>query len=267
MPSQPPFRPEHLAGPPMEGPAFVDFLKAEKQRKYPEPPAFYQALYDGQVEREDLQLWVKDLYHYWDYGVVYSTGAIFIKNNDPETRQQILRRMVDIEGEAVVNDMTGWTTPSWEELWLQFGEAIGVSRQEVQEWRPFTRTHFSISTLCTYSRYWDWSWLDGIGTLYAFDLHTRECMSRAEEALRVKCGVPEEGLKFFRTILEDVDTQIPWEERALAYWCCTTERQLSAARAFRERLGIENQLLVAIEQARTQATLPFQVPRKVAANA
>ena len=28
-------------------------------------------------------------------------------------------------------------------------------------------------------------------------------------------------------------THLPWEEEALAYWACTTERQLTAARAFR----------------------------------
>ena len=249
----------------MEGKAFIDFLKSEKQRKYPEPPPFYQALVDGKLEREDLQLWVKDLYLYWDYGVVYSTGALFVKNNDADTRQKILRRMVDIEGEDLFNDMTGLTTPSWEELWLQLGVGVGVSREVVQGWQTFTRTYFSVSTLCSFARYWEWTWLDGIASLYASDIFGQENLSRVYEALRNQYGVADEALQFFRTYLDDVQTQIPWEEEALAYWCCTTERQLTAARAFRERLDIENQMLVGVEQARTQERLPFQVPRKVPA--
>ena len=61
-------------------------------------------------------------------------------------------------------------------------------------------------------------------------------------------------------LLGDVDSHIPWEEEGLAYWACTTERQLTAARAFRERLDIEHQLLVALEEARKGERMPYQVP-------
>jgi hypothetical protein len=51
-----------------------------------------------------------------------------------------------------------------------------------------------------------------------------------------------------------------WEEQALAYWCCTRERQLTAAKAFRKRLDIENQLLVSVHRAATTERMPLQVP-------
>ena len=73
-------------------------------------------------------------------------------------------------------------------------------------------------------------------------------------------GVAPDALEFFDVLLSDLATHLPWEEEALAYWACTTERQLTAARAFRERLDIEYQLLVALNEARTAERLPFQVP-------
>jgi hypothetical protein len=80
------------------------------------------------------------------------------------------------------------------------------------------------------------------------------------KALKETYGVADDALEFFRVLLEDVESHITWEEEGLAYWACTTERQLTAARAFRERLDIEDQLLVAVETARTAERLPFQTP-------
>lgn len=260
MGAQIPFGPDDLKAPPMEGPAFLDFLERERKRKYPAPPPFYEALFGGQLSRDDLRLWVKDLYAYWDHGVVYSTGAIFVKTNDEPTRTHILRRMVDIEGEDVVGDLSGSSTPAWEELWIRLGDGLGLSREEITSWKPISRTHFAISTLCTYARYWDWSWLDGIASFYASDLHGQEFLARAYENLRGRYQVPGQSLEFFRVYLEDLETQIPWEQEALSYWCCTTERQLTAARAFRERLDIEYQLLFGVEKARTDGRIEFQVP-------
>jgi pyrroloquinoline quinone (PQQ) biosynthesis protein C len=244
----------------MDGGAFLQFLRQERSKKYPAAPPFYQALCDGKLGPDDLRLWVKDLYSYWDHGAVYSTGAIFVKTNDEPTRTHMLRRMVDIEGEDVVGDLSGSATPAWEELWLQLGEGLGLERDQVTSWKPMTRTHFAISTLCSYSRYWDWSWLDGVATFYAADLHGKEYLGNAYEALKRYHGLPEQSLEFFRVYLDDLATQLPWEEEALSYWCCTTERQLTAARAFRERLDIEHELLYAVDKARTDGRIEFQVP-------
>jgi pyrroloquinoline-quinone synthase len=258
--SQTPFRPEDLKAPPIQGDAFVRSLQDEYRRKMPAPPPFLQALYDGKLSRDDLKLWVKDLYAYWDDGIVYSTGAIYIKTNDEPLRTHMLRRMVDIDGEVVANDLTGWTTPAYEELWLRFGEALGLMRDEITSFATFSRTYFCIRTLRTYSRYWDWTWLDGVAVFYAADLYWREHFARTRDALRDRYRIEEKALAFFDVLLGDVDSHIPWEEEALAYWACTTERQLTAARSFRERLDIESQLLVAVEEARTGAKMPFQVP-------
>jgi pyrroloquinoline quinone (PQQ) biosynthesis protein C len=260
MGAQPPFGPDDLKAPPLEGQAFLQFLQQARAERYPEPPPFYQELYAGRLNVDELKLWVKDLYCYWSHGVVYSTGAIFVKTNDEPTRTHILRRMVDIEGEEIAADLSGASTPAWEELWLRFGEGLGLTRDEITSWRPITRTYFAVTTLCTYARYWDWSWLDGIAGFYASDLFGADYLRRAYETLRSRYQIPDQHLEFFRVYLGDVASHLPWEEAALAYWACTTERQLTAGRAFVERLDIEYQLLYGVEKVRQDGFIEFQVP-------
>ncbi len=258
--SEPPFGPEELNEPALAGEQFVKFLQQEKTRKYPDPPPFYQMLCDGKLNRDQLSLWIKDLYRYWDHGLVFSTGAIFVKTNDEAVRTNILKKMVDIEGKDVVNDLTGATTPAYEELWLRLGAGFGVARDEIVSWKSFTRTHYSIATLCMLSRWWEWSWLDGIASFYASDLHHQEQLQKVYQACKSLYKMTDPGLEFFRAYLEDVPGHIKWQEQALAYWCCTRERQLTAAKAFRKRLDIENQLLVAVHKAATSEKMPLQVP-------
>ena len=258
--SELPYGPEDLKEPALSGDAFMRFLHDEKAKKYPDPPPLVKGIHDGEYSKEHLKLWVKDMYLYWDHAMVYSTGAIFVKTNDEEVRTQILRKLVDVEGKEVVNDLTGWTTPAYEELWLRFGEGLGITRKEIQSWKSYTRTHYAMTALCMLSRWWEWTWLDGIASLYAGDLHGRDTLGGVGEAMKMHYDVPDKSLEFFRVYREDVASHIPWEEKALAHWCCTRERQLTAARAFRKRLDIENQLLVAPHRAATSERIPLQVP-------
>ncbi len=257
---EPPYGPEDLKEPPLDGQAFINFLEMERARKYPEPPPFYQSLYAGKLRTEDLQLWVKDMYSYWDHALVYSTGAILIKSNDEATRTHILKKLVYLEGKDVVKDLTGWTTPAYEELWIRFGQGLGLTKGDIQSWKPFTRSYYAQSTLCMLSRWWEWSWLDGVASMLAGDLHHQEYLGRAQEALQKHYNVPEKSLEFFRVFAEDVKEHIPWERETLSYWACTKERQLTAAKAFRYRLDIENQLLLRVHTAAESGSLPLQVP-------
>lgn len=256
----PPYGPEDLEAPRLPGPQFIELLHQQRREKYPEPPPFYQALFNGTLKRQDLELWVKNLYYYWDYGSWYSTGAIFAKTDEENVRCDVLKKLVNVEGKNVVNDLNGWTTPSYEELWLRFGEGLGLARDEITSWKMFTRSYFATTTLCVYARWWTWSWLDGIASFYAADLLGKEVMSAAHEALKKHYDIPDEHLDFFTNYVQDVTNDIPWEEEALAYWACTTERQLTAARAFRTRLDIEYQLVLPLLVVATGERMPFQVP-------
>jgi len=84
--SELPYGPEDLKEPALSGDAFIRFLHDEKAKKYPDPPPLYQSIQDGKYSKEHLKLWVKDMYRYWDYAMVYSTGAIYVKTNGKACR-------------------------------------------------------------------------------------------------------------------------------------------------------------------------------------
>lgn len=260
MLNHPPYGPEDLKEAPLPGPEFIKLLQKQRVEKYADPPPFYQALYDGTLKRESLELWVKNLYYYWDYGQQFSTGAIYIKTNEEATRTKMLRKLVKIEGKEIVNDLVGWTTPAWEELWVRFGEGLGMKREDITGWKTFTRSYFAVCTLALCSRWWEWSWLDGVANFYAGDTLGKDLMSKAHAALKRHYGVADEHLEFFTNYLSDVEEDIPWEEECLSQWACTIERQLTAARAFRYRLDIEYQLVQPLHTAATSEQLPLQVP-------
>ena len=109
------------------------------------------------------------------------------------------------------------------------------------------------------SRSWEWSWLDGIASFYAGDLFGRDYLGLARDALKRHYGLADDALEFFHAYVEDVSGDLQWEEEALAYWCCTQERQLTAARALRTRLDIEYQLVHPLHAA-TSGAAPLQVP-------
>lgn len=256
---QPPFGKAELSKPPLEGEAYVQLLRDQRAKKCPEPPPLYRDLFAGSLSREHLLMWIKDMYPYWD-NLYYIVGCIFVKTNQESVRTNMLRRLVDVEGKVIGGHLSGKTTPAYEELWLRFGEEAGLTRDNILSWHTFTRTHFTLDALNTYSRFWEWSWLDGIASFYAADLHWTDYLGRTYEALRQHYRIPVEALEFFPVFLEDVASHISWEEDALKEWACTTERQLTAARAFRERLDMEDQLVVGVDQARSQSRLPHQVP-------
>ena len=262
MAQQPPLTPEELQAPPLAGEAFIRSLRDQRAEKYPELPAIYRAMADGSLERDFLDAWITDLYAYWD-GLYRAVGGAFVKINIEDVRSRVLVKLVNIEGKELAEPWNGQTSPAYEELWLRFAEGAGVPRAEVLAWKPFSRTHFAITTLALYSKGYEWTWLDCLASTYAGDLHQLDCMRAAHEALIGHYQVPEPALEFFPVFLADTENDLKWLEADLSYLCCTTERQHTAARAFRERLDIENQVVTAVWLAREAEKAGKELPARV----
>jgi len=259
---QSPLTPEELQQPPLPGEAYIASLHAQRAAKYAELPPIYRAMADGSLERDYLDAWIKDLYAYWD-NLYRAVGGVFVKVNIEDVRSRVLVKLVNVEGKELAEPWNGETTPAYEESWLRFAEGAGVPRAEVLAWKPFSRTHFAITTLALYSKGYEWTWLDGLASLYAGDLHQLDCMRTAYEALSTHYAVPDTALEFFRTFLSDTENDLKWLEADLRYLACTTERQHTAARAFRERLDIENQVVTAVWLAREAEKAGKELPARV----
>ena len=257
--SQIPYGRAELSVAPMSAADYVAHLDETFAERASALTPLYERLVAGKLSNADLQVWVKDMYPYWDETLYFNTGAAFVKTNYEPPRTHMLRKLVDIEGKEVVADINGWDTPAYEELWLRLGDAQGTARADVESWKPFTRSFLANETLRTLSRWWEWSWLDCVASMYAGDLFLQSWAAPVREALAKHHALEPGALRFFDAVLHDVDGHIAWEAETLGEWACTTERQLTAARALRTRLDIESQLLIAIDRAAAGEWL-FQVP-------
>ena len=108
----------------------VDLEQSLRQR-YPKPHPIRQLLLSGRLTQEQLRWWAKNQFHEFRnihrfFGVRYQKCPI------PELRRLLLENMVEEEGE----DLFGGKYPSHRELWVQFAEGLGISRDEILNYKP-----------------------------------------------------------------------------------------------------------------------------------
>jgi pyrroloquinoline-quinone synthase len=85
---------------------------------------FYKAWAAGELTREDLQEYARDYYHHVDAFPTY-LAELSIRLEDGELRRAVLANMSDEKG---AEDLYGEPSPAHSELWLDFAEGMGASR-------------------------------------------------------------------------------------------------------------------------------------------
>jgi pyrroloquinoline-quinone synthase len=85
---------------------------------------FYKAWAAGELTREDLQEYAREYYHHVDAFPTY-LAELGIRLEDGELRRAVLANMSDEKGGEV---LYGEPSPAHSELWLDFAEGMGASR-------------------------------------------------------------------------------------------------------------------------------------------
>ena len=152
---------------------------------------FYKAWNDGQLSIDTLKVYAKEYYHHVAAFPRYISG-IHTQCDDLHTRQVLLGNLIEEEQGA----------ENHPELWRQFGEGLGVSREEFSE-KPKLK-----DTVSLVDRYFDYVRSDfatGLGALYAYERQTPEVATSKIEGLRNHYGITDERtLKFFK-VHEEAD--------------------------------------------------------------
>jgi pyrroloquinoline-quinone synthase len=86
---------------------------------------FYKAWSAGELSREDLREYAADYYHHVAAFPTY-LSALHSRLGDGDLRRQVLRNLVDEEG------IESPETRPHSELWLDFAEGMGGSREQVR---------------------------------------------------------------------------------------------------------------------------------------
>ena len=153
---------------------------------------FYTSWSDGKLTLNALRGYSKQ---YYKFVAMFPRFLSAVHSNCPdlETRQRILENLSEEEDREKPHP----------ELWLNFCESLGLSREDVINEEPLPETSQAIEELNHICR--DESFLAGVAALYAYESRVPEIAKTKIEGLEKFYDITDEkGLEFFR-LHQEVD--------------------------------------------------------------
>lgn len=185
----------------------IDACVAERHLlKHP----FYQTWTKGELPRAALQDYARQYYHHVLAFPTY-LSSLHSHTEDPNIRRDILANLIDEEA----------GTPNHPELWMQFAEALGLTRAEVARTELWPETKKLIDAFRLICR--EQSSVEGLTALYAYESQIPEVAESKMQGLRSFYGlVDAKALAYFEVHVEADRQHSAIERHAL-------ERSLSPA--------------------------------------
>ncbi len=177
----------------------IDALIAERHLlKHP----FYTKWRAGELPREALQEYARQ-YYAFESTFPRLLSALHTRSDRPEVRKSLLDNLWD-EEHGEVNHA---------EMWLRFGEGIGVERSSVKEAAP------NAGTSALLDSYWsavsDGPIAAGIAALYAYEGQVPEVAAEKIRGLVEHYGVDDPRTLGFFTVHSTLDVEHSGAERAM----------------------------------------------------
>ncbi|HET9540774.1 MAG TPA: CADD family putative folate metabolism protein [Candidatus Limnocylindria bacterium] len=191
----------------------IDALIAERHLlKHP----FYTKWREGTLSREALQEYARQ-YYAFESTFPRLLSALHTRSEDPAVRQSILDNLWD-EEHGEVNHA---------EMWLRFGEGIGVDRDDV---RAASRNDGTKQLLSTYwSAVTDAPLAAGVAALYAYEGQVPEVATEKINGLRDRYGVDDARTLAFFTVHSTLDVEHSGAEREMIASLASSEADEEAA--------------------------------------
>jgi pyrroloquinoline-quinone synthase len=117
---------------------------------------FYLAWTRGELSRAALADYARQYYHHVAAFPTY-LSAVHAHCDDQPTRRQLLNNLIDEEVGS----------PNHPELWLQFAEGLGVSKEDVQSSAKWTETSNLVDTFRSVCS--EGTTAEGLAALYAYE--------------------------------------------------------------------------------------------------
>jgi pyrroloquinoline-quinone synthase len=136
---------------------------------------FYLAWTRGELSREALADYARQYYHHVAAFPMY-LSAVHAKCEDQATRKQLLSNLIDEEAGS----------PNHPELWLQFGDGLGVSHIDAKNAEKWPETQQLIDTyrsVCS-----NGSTAEGLAALYAYESQIPEICESKIDGLKKHYG-------------------------------------------------------------------------------
>jgi pyrroloquinoline-quinone synthase len=224
---------------------FVARLRAQGSRYHNLHP-FHRRMDAGELTREELQRWVANRFYYQKC-IPLKDAAILANCPEVEVRREWIQRIVDHDG---TTDRTGGI-----ESWLQLGEALAVSRDELMsEQRVLPAVRYAVDAYVNFAR--AKPWIEAVASSLTELFGPAAIRVRLDALERHYDWIDPAGLEYFRARLVQAPRDAQYALELTVERCRTRERQDAAVAALRFKTEVLWAQLDAIERGETQPRGP-----------
>jgi pyrroloquinoline-quinone synthase len=200
----------------------------------------------GELTREELQRWVANRFYY-QRCIPLKDAAILANCPDIDVRREWISRIVDHDG----------TTPGSGgiESWLRLGEALGVSREELEsERRVLPGVRYAVDAYVNFAR--QRPWVEAVASSLTELFGPAAIKVRVAALERHYPWIDPAGLEYFRARLELAPRDAQHALDIVVDRCLTLEMQERAVAALKFKTEVLWAQLEAIERGDTQPEVP-----------
>jgi len=221
--------------------ALIDRLHAQGTRYHNLHP-FHRRMDAGELSREELQRWVANRFYY-QACIPLKDAAIMSNCPEVAVRREWIQRIIDHDGTAGGDGGI--------ESWLRLGEALGVSREELEsERRVLPGVRYAVDAYVNFAR--QRPWIEAVASSLTELFGPAAIRVRLEALERHYDWIDPEGLEYFRTRLVKAPRDADYALGLVVERCRTIEQQDAAVAALRFKTQVLWAQLDAIQTGNTQ---------------
>ena len=224
---------------------FVARLRAQGARYHNLHP-FHTRMDAGELTREELQRWVANRFYYQKC-IPLKDAAILANCPVVDVRREWIGRVIDHDG---TSGGTGGI-----ESWLRLGEALGVSRDELEsERRVLPGVRYAVDAYVNFAR--QKPWVEAVASSLTELFGPAAIRVRLDALERHYKWIDPAGLEYFRARLVQAPRDAQYALDVTVERCLTREQQEAAVAALRFKTEMLWAQLEAIERGDTQPPGP-----------
>ncbi len=203
---------------------------------------FHQRMDAGELTREELQRWVANRFYYQKC-IPLKDAAIMSNCPEVAIRREWIQRIIDHDGTA---EGAGGI-----ESWLRLGEALGVTREELEsERRVLPGVRYAVDAYVNFAR--QRPWIEAVASSLTELFGPAAIRVRLEALERHYDWIDPVGLEYFRTRLVKAPRDADYALGLVVQRCRTPEQQDAAVAALKFKTEVLWAQLDAIDRGDTQ---------------
>jgi pyrroloquinoline-quinone synthase len=224
---------------------FIAELRAQGTRYHNLHP-FHRRMDGGELTREELQRWVANRFYYQKC-IPLKDAAIMSNCPEVEVRRAWISRIIDHDG---TTEGSGGI-----ESWLRLGEALGVSRAELESERGvLPGVRYAVDAYVNFAR--QKPWIEAVASSLTELFGPAAIRVRLDALERHYSWIDPAGLEYFRKRLELAPRDAEYALALVVERCRRPDQQDAAVAALRFKTEVLWAQLDAIERGESQPPGP-----------